>query len=190
MRFHCVLGLLLVAGMTACSCTSDDHPPRTGNTQLAEPADVIDEALMVSLLQAKNYHRKAKVYMSDGNLEAATLSVRQILVLQFPSGSAEAEDVRADARALLGKLLIAQGQLDEAMQTVQEGLAENVRDSFFVANLWTVLGEIHDARAQQHVAAGATSNVTEEKHAAIAAYDRSIEINNRLLQQHKLRERR
>ena len=46
---------------------------------LPDPAtDVIDEELMVALGQAKNFHRKAKVYMSDGNLPAATASVRQI----------------------------------------------------------------------------------------------------------------
>ena len=53
----------------------------------------------------------------------------------------------ADARALLAKLLVSQNQLEEAMRTVEEGLAQSQRESFFVANLHTVQGEIHEARA-------------------------------------------
>ena len=71
----------------------------------------------------------------------------QILSLQFPAGAPEADDVRLDARALLAKLLVGQDQLDEAMRIVEEGLASSQRDSFFVANLYTVQGEIHEARA-------------------------------------------
>jgi len=152
---------------------------------VADPTDVIDEELMVSLAQAKNFHRKAKVYMSDGNLVAATASVRQILSLRFPAGAPEAEDVRADARALLAKLLVSQGQLEEAMRTVQEGLAQSQRESFFVANLHTVQGEIHEARAAQLDAEGEASKAkaTDERRAAIAAYDRSIQINEKLQKQ-------
>jgi hypothetical protein len=160
-------------------------------TKVPDPRDVIDQELMIALAQAKNFHHKAKVYMSDGNLADATASVRQILSLRFPAGAPEAEDVRLDARALLAKLLVSQGQLEEAMRTVSEGLAHTSRESFFVANLHTVQGEIHEARAAQ---LGATLEKTadpvqrkqlekavgDEKRAAIAAYDRSIQINDAL----------
>src|SRR6185503_18124331 len=46
--------------------------------------------------------------------------VRQVLSLPFPRGAPEADDVRNDARALLAKLLVNQGQLDEAARTVDE----------------------------------------------------------------------
>src|SRR5690348_11604170 len=79
----------------ACSTGGGEATPPS-QTKTAEPTDVIDEELMVSLAQAKNFHRKAKVYMSDGNLAAATASVRQILSLRFPKGAPEADDVRLD----------------------------------------------------------------------------------------------
>jgi len=172
-----------ITGLVACSNERDASAP--SQTRVADPTDVIDEELMVSLAQAKNFHRKAKVYMSDGNLVAATASVRQILSLRFPAGAPEAEDVRADARALLAKLLVSQGQLEEAMRTVQEGLAQSQRESFFVANLHTVQGEIHEARAAQLDAEGEASKAkaTDERRAAIAAYDRSIQINEKLQKQ-------
>ena len=50
-------------------------------------------------------------------------------------------------RTLLAKLLAQQGKLDEAMTVVTEGIASASRESFFVANLYTVKGEIHEARA-------------------------------------------
>jgi tetratricopeptide (TPR) repeat protein len=162
--------MLLALVVAACGSRDDAKP----TTRVAEPTDVIDQDLMVALLQAKNFHHKAKVYMADGNSAAAIASVREILSLKFPPNAPEADDVRADARALLGKLLAGQGQLDEAMRVVEEGIAQSPRESFFVANLYTVKGEIHQAR--------------DEKHAAIDAWDKSIEINKRL-QQRLLEER-
>jgi len=173
--------LLLVASVMmlalgACSEREPARPPPT--THVAEPADAIDQDLMVALAQAKNYHHKAKVYTSDGNTAGAIASVRQILSLRFPPNAPEADDVRNDARALLAKLLVGQGQLDEAMRTVEEGLAASSRDSFFVANLYTVKGEIHEARAAALDAKDA--RVADERRAAIAAYDKSIQINEAL----------
>lgn len=170
---------LLVLIVTACSCNSPGEPPPTTHT--AEPADAIDQNLMIALSKAKNFHHKAKVYMSDGNVAAAIASVREILSLQFPAGAPEADDVRNDARALLAKLLLGQGQLDEAMQVVTEGIAGSQRESFFVANLYTVKGELHEARAAQF--ADDKAKATAEKHAAIEAYDASNTIDTELQKQ-------
>lgn len=178
-----VLAGAVAVGAVACSEQRDATAPSV--TRVAEATDVIDEELMIALAQAKNFHRKAKVYMSDGDIAAATASVRQILSLSFPKGAPEADDVRLDARALLAKLLIGQGQLDEAMRTVTEGLAQSQRESFFVANLHTVEGEIHEARAALLDSAGEArkAEATAERRAAITAYDRSIQINEKLQKQ-------
>jgi len=152
-------------------------------TELAEPTDVTDRALMIALDEAKNFHHKAKVYMSDGNLAAATASVRQILSLHFPPGAPEAEDVQLDARALLAKLLVSQGQLEDAMRIVDAGIALSTRKSFFLANLYTVKGEIHEARALQADAAGDKATGDAERRAAITAFDQSIQIDDMLQKQ-------
>lgn len=174
--------LLAVLLVTACSCNSTSEPAPT--TKTAEPADAIDQNLMIALSKAKNFHHKAKVYMSDGNTTAAIASVREILSLQFPPNAPEAEDVRNDARALLAKLLLGQGQpaaIDEAMSVVTEGIAQSQRKSFFVANLYTVKGEIHEARAALLV--DDKAKATAEKHAAIEAYDMSNAIDTELQKQ-------
>jgi len=176
--------LVLALGLgTSCS---NGEPTRGAVTKLADPDEVISEELMLALAQAKNFHHKAKVYMSDGKSLEAIAAVRQILSLRFPAGAPEADDVRNDARALLAKLLVSQGQLDEAMRTVEEGLASSQRESFFVANLYTVKGEIHHARAAL-LDDPANAKSIEEKRAAIDALDRSIKINTAL--QQRLEER-
>ena len=183
---------LIAVACAVAGCTGGEHSdqPAKGSavTQLPDPRDVIDEQLMIPLAQAKNFHHKAKVYMSDGNLGEATAAVRQILSLRFPPGAPEADDVRNDARALLAKLLVSQNQLDEAMRTVDEGLAQSSRESFFVANLYTVQGEIHEARAAQLDTGTDKAKAAEERRAAITSYDKSIQINERL--QKKLMEGR
>src|SRR4051812_41377335 len=116
-----VVMVITVLG-TACSCSTDKPTEPTPTTHTAEPTDVIDQNLMIALSKAKNFHHKARVYMSDGKIAEAISALREILSLEFPHGAPEAEDVRNDARALLAKLLVSQNNLDEAMRTVQEGI--------------------------------------------------------------------
>ncbi|MBA2538792.1 MAG: hypothetical protein H0V17_04085 [Deltaproteobacteria bacterium] len=178
----------IAGGATTMSCsTSSEAPdkPSKSVTNVPQPDDVIDEQLMIALGQAKNFHHKAKVYMSDGKVTEAIASVRQILSLRFPANAPEADDVRNDARALLARLLVSQNQLDEAMRVVEEGLAAVTRESFFVANLYTVKGEIHYARASAPGSATPANDpkTVEEKRAAIEALDKSIKINEALQKQ-------
>ena len=67
------------------------------------------------------------------------------------------------------------------MTVVTEGIAQSQRESFFVANLYTVQGEIHEARAASLDAdAARKAAANDERRAAIASYDHSIQINERL----------
>lgn len=169
--------LLTIANVWFFVSTHDSGSGEKSVTRVAEPDEVIGQDLMMALAQAKNFHHKAKVYMTDGNLGEATATVRQILSLRFPPNTPEADDVRNDARAMLAKLLVSQNQLEEAMRTVNEGIAQSPRESFFVANLYTVQGEIHEARALQLDTANEKGKSAEERRAAIGAYDKSIKIN-------------
>ncbi|HEX4355076.1 MAG TPA: hypothetical protein VHZ95_19225, partial [Polyangiales bacterium] len=77
-----------------------------------------------------------------------------------------------------------QGNLDEAMNVIAEGLAQSQRESFFVANLYTVKGEILEARATALDTDPANkAHVVELRHAAIEAYDESNKIDKKLQDQ-------
>ena len=172
--------LLTVANVVFFVSTHESGAGEKSVTRVAEPDEVIGQELMMALAQAKNFHHKAKVYMTDGNLGEATAAVRQILSLRFPANTPEADDVRNDARAMLAKLLLSQNQIEEAMRTVDEGIAQSPRESFFVANLYTVQGEIHEARAQQYETANDKGKAAAEQRSAIGSYDKSIKINEAL----------
>jgi hypothetical protein len=164
---------LLILGLTCCS-DRDDRPSERGGsaTQLAEPDSEIDQDLMVCLLQAKNFHHKAKVYMGDADLDDAIDAVRSILTIQCPDAP-EAEDVRMDAEAMLAKLLLLQGKPEDAMKEVDGALGKKTRDSFFVANLFTVKGEIFEAEAADQ------ADIEKQralKRQALDAYDQSNQI--------------
>jgi MYXO-CTERM domain-containing protein len=183
-------GLLLVViavtttSMLACSEEKGSSSP-SATTELRDPTAVIDQELMIALSKAKNFHHKARVYMSDGKVTEAIASVREILSLRFPANAPEADDVRNDARALLAKLLVGQNQIEEAMTIVKEGIAQARRESFFVANLYTVKGEIHEARAAALDANDPANKakIVEEKSQAIDSYDKSNAINTELQKQ-------
>jgi hypothetical protein len=180
-------GLAVVAG--GCS-HGDDGDSGRSVTRITSPEErdrdqPIDEALMLALSQAKNFHHKARVYMTDGKLDEATAAVRAILSIRFPNGAPEAEDVRLDARALLAKLLLGQGLVDQSMTIVDEGLAAPTRESFFLANLYTVKGEILQAQAAALDGTGSADDHARAitlRQQAIVALDRSIQINTALQQ--------
>jgi tetratricopeptide (TPR) repeat protein len=182
-----VLGVAVaIAGVVGCSHGDDkeDRPvTRITSPEERDRDQPIDEALMLALSQAKNFHHKARVYMTDGKLDEATGAVRAILSIRFPTAAPEAEDVRLDARALLAKLLLGQGQPEAAMTVVDEGLAAASRESFFLANLYTVRGEILQAQAAALDRSGAPADHAQAitlRQQAIVALDRSIQINTAL----------
>jgi hypothetical protein len=179
-----VMFATLLAATVVCCASDEDQPGggREGKTTPPEAEDYqIDEPLMLALQRAKNFHRKAKVYMTDGQLDEAITAVTQILSVQFPAGSPEGEDIYLDAYALLAKLQLLEGDTGAAMKAVDTGIASvsAKRKSFFLANLHTVKGEVYEA-----IAAGYDDPKSPEARAAlkaaIASYDTSNQINEEL----------
>jgi tetratricopeptide (TPR) repeat protein len=177
-----LFALSLIAGI---GCTAEEPLPTPNQpvTKLATPKDVLNEPLMVALAQAKNFHHKADVYLKDAQLDEAIAAVRHILAIDFPAAP-EGEDVMLDARARLAKLLVTKGELDEAMSIVDDGIGNTKRESFFLANLYTVRGEVHEARAvtlDESKGQAAVEAARAARKEAIVAFDKSIEINKALL---------
>lgn len=195
-RGAAALALLLavVAGLGVMPACSDDRDatPQRSVTALPDPDDgaLLGEELMIALSLAKNYHHKADVLAQEARHDEAAEALRQILAISFPAGAPEAVDVRLDARARLGKLLASQGRADEALAVIEQGLAEQPQRSFFLANLYTVKGEVHEAQAAALDQAGTEESkaaARDARRAAITAFDESIRIN-RALQEALLQE--
>src|SRR5262245_32858801 len=139
----------------------------------------LTEELLVALAQAKAYHHQADVHLSEGDTEAATHRVEKILLIHFPIGAPEGEEAKLDARARLAKLYLGSGKPEEARRVVNEGLSETKRDSFFLANLHTVSGELYEAQAKR-LEGSDPAAARESRRAALAEYDNSIQINERI----------
>ncbi len=175
-----LLPVLALVVLVQCGKDSSTTKPEvTPVTALAEPENALSEALMVSLGQARNYHHKADLLLSAGKIEEAIASVEAVLAISFPPEAPESEDVRSDTHARLAKLHIRQGQLRKAMSLVDKGIAMSTRQSFFLANLHTVRGEVFETMAN---AAEANSEAAKQATIdAISAFDASIKINEGLL---------
>lgn len=177
-------GALALSLVFAVSCASrgDEDGGDRPVTKLPQPGPELSQELMLGLALAKNYHHKADVYLKEANVEQAVESVRQILGIPFPAGSPEGEDVVLDARARLAKLLVTRGELDQAMKVADDGIAAVTRQSFFLANLHAVRGEVLEARATQ-VEDRDKPAATAARRAAIESYDRAIAIEKALIDQ-------
>lgn len=176
--------VLAVAIATGCKSESkSDEANRGALTTLTEPANALSEELMLSLGQAKNFHHKADVFISDGKLEEAANEVAKIMKISFPKDAPESEDALLDTRARLAQMRAAQGRLDEAMKLVDDGIASASRQSFFLANVHTVRGEIFEAKAEAAEVGSDAAN--RAKMQALKAFDASIQINDTLIKQLK-----
>ena len=176
--------------LVACAAREGDRDQVNDERSVTETPEAngrnlpaLGQPLMIALAQARNHHHKADVYLKEANLAQAIAAVRAIEEVPFPEGAAEAEDVKLDARARLAKLLVTSGQLDEAMTVVDTGIARATRDSFFVANLHTVKGEVYEARANvldDDPSEDAKVRARQARMQAIESFDRSIAINTEL----------
>jgi len=171
------VALLACAALALAACS--ERARMNVDTPAAErvPSGVVSRELLAALETAQKLHHHADVLLRDGQTDAAIAEVAAVLEVRFPADAPEANDVRLDARARLGKLYLAAGRLDDAERVVQDGLTSVSKDSFFLANLYNVRGELHEARAASLDDAAA---VKAELRQAIEAYARGQDINVRV----------
>ena len=142
-----------------------------------ERGEPVSQALLLSLAQVRALHHQADAYLTIGEVDAAIVAVSRVLEVPFPPGADEAEDTRIDARARLAKLYLGRGRSDEARRVVDEGFRTAGRESFFLANLAQVSGEVHEAEARRQVDPEAGRR---ELRAALADYDKAVQIAERI----------
>jgi hypothetical protein len=180
-RLPVLLAAALLAGaafgLAACSERARVDAPAAERV----PSGAVSSELLAALEAAQKLHHHADALLRDGETDAAIAEVAAVLEVRFPADAPEADDVRLDARARLGKLYLAAGRLDDAERVVQEGLASVSKDSFFLANLYNVRGELHEARAALlDQKADDAAAVKAELRQAIEAYARGQDINVRV----------
>ena len=145
----------------------------------AERQRPVDEKLLLTLEEARAWQHRADVHLAGGEVAAAIDDVRKVLAIRFPPGAAEGEEARLDAWARLARLHLAAGDAASALTDVEHGRTEATRVSFYRAHLEMAAGEILEARAKR-IAATDDPGAKTARRDALAAYQRSIEINQRV----------
>lgn len=165
------LMLALLVALSGCAAEKECSCPQ---------GKLLDQRLMLLLSSARAYHHQADLYLQQGEVEQAVATVRKILALDLSSRWPEAEEVRLDATARLAKLLLGQGKEDEALKSAVDGVAGAQRESFYLSNLHSVRGEVLEHRSRRLDSEGQKEQARGVAREAIAAFEKSIEINKRL----------
>ena len=162
-----LLALLLALAFGACAEQRDT--PR------------VDEATMAVLGTARALHHEADVYEGAGDFVRASQAMERVLALRLPPTFAGAEDVRADAWGRLAELDLRRADPDRALVRVDEALAATRRESVLQARLYMVRGQSLRALADRAAGAHDEAAAARRRDEALAALERSIAINERIL---------
>lgn len=163
------LGALAAFALALSACIQEEPQP-------------IDEHLMAALGQARALHHVADIQLEEGETDQAIASLERVVAIEFPEGAPERDDIVVDAYGRIAKIQLGADRLDDAMRSVEKGLREGrERETFYVAALHTIVGEIHEARANQARDASDAATARTEARSAIEAYERSIAVNQKVL---------
>jgi len=162
-----LLAILLALAFGACAQQPDTHR--------------VDEATMAVLGTARALHHEADVYEGAGDFVRASGAMERVLALRLPPTFAGAEDVRADAWGRLAELDLRRGDADRALARVDEAIAATRRESVLQARLYMVRGQSLRALADRAAGAHDEPTAARRRDEALAALERSIAINERIL---------
>ncbi len=140
-----------------------------------------DEAMLLSLSEARALQRRADLHLLDGDVTAAIADIKEVLAIRFPTGNPDGEDALLDAHARLARLLLSQGGEEterQALAQIEAGRKLATRDSFFRANLESVAADIYEARAKRQ---SDPASAKEARKEAVRALERAIAIDRHLL---------
>jgi hypothetical protein len=142
----------------------------------------VDPALLAFLSKAKSAHYQADIAEEDGDASAAIEHLDHLVKGPRPKAdSPEVREVVADTLARMAEIRSGDGQLDEAMQDVQEGLRLATETTHYRGRLMEVEGVVHQRRHKRELEAGNARAAEEAKIAAIASFEKAIEIQDEVI---------
>jgi len=179
------LALALAAAVTSLPSGCAERHDKSSPPCVCRPDDALSPELMSMLAVARAHHHRADLLLQrrPPQLARAIDAVRAILALKLDRRYAEAEEVRLDATARLAKLQARSGDLAGALRTVRQQLKVPARQSFYLANLHAVHGELLQQQVDRLRKSGDGVTAKETARRAMRAFETSIAINERLLRE-------
>ncbi|MDP3279287.1 MAG: hypothetical protein Q8Q09_29115 [Deltaproteobacteria bacterium] len=162
----------LCLGLTQSACGI--RAPRVASESL-------DDATIALLGAARALHSQADLYEASGDQTQAIRSIERVLTLSAPAAVREVEDVRVDAYGRLSELALSANRPADAIRYADQGIQMATRESVLHARLHLVRGRSLRALAES-MAVTQSGEAATRRAEAIAALERSIQMNERVLQ--------
>ena len=139
--------------------------------------------MMAYLSKARAVHHEADLLEQDDRLSDAVDRLQALAEGPEPGGGTlpEVEEVMAETRARLAELRGRLGRFDAAAQDVEQGLRHAPADSYFEGHLEEVRGLNEERRAKVLAERGDVSGAKSARQAAMRAFDRAVEIQDRVV---------
>jgi tetratricopeptide (TPR) repeat protein len=144
--------------------------PKSSKTQTER--DLRQEEKMMAMISiARSYHQRASIAQKMGKNDDALREIDMILAMSFTKGFRPGEELLLDAWARKATMLLEMEQPKMALDTIQQAITRPtwLGNSFYIAHLFHVKGRILEALQQPEQ--------------ALAAYQRSIELNKAVIQE-------
>jgi tetratricopeptide (TPR) repeat protein len=125
------------------------------------------DAALQRLGEAEALHRSAAEHAARAEVDAAVRDLEEVAALRFPAAAPEAEDVAVDALAEASRVLLEASRAAEAEAMARRAVERATRSSYFQGLAYLRLGDALRALGRPHD--------------AVAAFERSIEVNRAVL---------
>jgi len=184
MRFAWAL-LALVGTGAVCACQKAEQEAPTPVTVCPEvdAGAVIDPGLLAFLSRARAAHHLADLAEEKQDVEEALRVLGEFLKGKAPPARAEAEEVLADTHARVADLESQLGRFDEANASVERGLTLAKGTTYYLGHLLETKGVVAERLAKKKRAEGDEQAARRAEKAAVDAYERSMQIQEKVLDQ-------
>jgi tetratricopeptide (TPR) repeat protein len=182
MRFGRLLCALAAALATsACHKAEQEEPAPVTVCPEVDAEAVIDPGLLAFLSRARSAHHLADLAEENQDAQEALRVLRNFLKGKTPPARVEAEEVLADTHARVADIESQLGRFDEANASVERGLKLAKGTTYYLGHLFETKGLVAERLAKKRRAEGDEQAAQRAEKAAVDAYERSMQIQEKVL---------
>ncbi|MFO0613705.1 MAG: hypothetical protein U0414_14015 [Polyangiaceae bacterium] len=167
-----------LAGTAVLACR-DEAPAGIHADPL--PASAVNPVLVAFLSKARAAHHRADLAEAEGNRVATIRALTEVVTGKTPEHTPEVKEVLADTYARLGDLESQEGDFDDALDDVQDGLELATEITYFRGHLFEVRGLVEERQAKKLEAKGDDAGAKAARDRASAAFDEAIDVQEQVI---------
>lgn len=173
---------LLVASAVVCHCAPNEPEPAPQEPcPELDAGTPVDPTLAAFLGKARAAHHSADILEDQQKLEEAIQVLSKLTKSQDLPDRPEAREVAADTRARLADLESRLGRFEAAAAQVRAGMALVTETTYFRGHLFEVQGLVAERHAKQLREQGQTDQAKRLEERALEAFERSMDIQQQVI---------